>query len=324
MKRRAFITLLGGAATWPLAGRAQQAAVALVGLLSGGQLDDRLIDAVRQGLKEASYIEGRNIAIKYRSADGRFDRLPALAAELVADGVAVVIALFSPTAAAAAKAVTSTTPIVFAIGADPVDLGLVSSLNRPGGNVTGVTFFINTLGAKRLELLRELVPSATVIGFLVNPRNPTTESQSSDVQTAAHKLGVDILILNASNDREIAEAFEGFIQQRVNAVIFGADAFFASRRDQMVGQAARHAIPSIYYLREFVAAGGLISYGASITDAYRLASGYAARILKGEKPANLPVMQSTKFELVINLKIAKALGLTVPDKLLATADEVIE
>jgi putative tryptophan/tyrosine transport system substrate-binding protein len=324
VKRRAFISLLSGAAAWPLAARAQQGGVALVGLLSGGQLDDRLIDAVRQGLKEANYIEGRNIAIKYRSADGHFDRLPALAAELVADRVALIVALFSPTAAAAAKAVTSTIPIVFALGADPVDLGLVSSLNRPGGNVTGVTFFINTLGAKRLELLRELVPSATVIGLLVNPRNPTTESQSRDVQTAAHKLGVDILILNANSDRDIGEAFEGFIQQRVNAVIVGSDAFFISRRDLLVWLAAQHAIPSIYYLREFAAVGGLISYGASITDAYRLAGGYAARILKGEKPADLPIQQSVRFELTINLKSAKALALTVPPTLLATADEVID
>jgi ABC-type uncharacterized transport system substrate-binding protein len=325
VRRREFITLLGGVtAAWPLAARAQQAGVALVGLLSGGQLDDRLIEAVRQGLKEAGYLEGHNIAIKYRSADGRFDRLPALAAELVADRVALIVALFSPTAAAAAKAVTSTIPIVFAIGADPVDLGLVSSLNHPGGNVTGVTFFINTLGAKRLELLRELVPSASLIGFLVNPRNPTTESQSRDVQTAAHKLGVDILTLNTSSDRDIQEAFEAFVQQRVNAVIVGADAFFANRRDQLVGLAARHAIPSIYYLREFAAVGGLISYGASITDAYRLAGGCAARILKGEKPADLPVQQTVKFELAINLKTAKALGLRVPDKLLVAADEVIE
>jgi putative ABC transport system substrate-binding protein len=230
--RRELLAALGGAAAWPLAARAQQGGVAFVGLLSGGQLDDRLIDAIRQGLKQASYIEGRNIAIKYCSADGRFDRLPALAAELAADRVALLVALFSPTAAAAAKAVTSTIPIVFAIGADPVDLGLVSSLNRPGGNVTGVTFFINTLGVKRLELLRELVPTAAV--------------------------------------------------------------------------------------------GGLISYGASITDAYRLAGGYAARILKGEKPADLPIQQSVKFELTINLKTAKAFALTVPPTLLATADEVID
>jgi putative tryptophan/tyrosine transport system substrate-binding protein len=325
MKRRQFITLVGGAATaWPLAARAQQAAVALVGLLSGGQLDDRLINAVRQGLKEGGYIEGRNIAIKYRSADGRFDRLPALAAELVADPVAVIIALFSPTAAMAAKAATGTIPIVFAIGADPVDLGLVSSLNRPGGNITGVTFFINTLGAKRLELLRELVPGATLIGFLVNPRNPTTQSQTTDVQSAARKLGIDLLILNASSERDMDAAFAAFIEQRVNGVMVGVDALFVSRSDQLVGLAARHAMPAMYYVREFADAGGLISYGASITDAYRMAGSYAGRILKGEKPADLPTQQTVKFELAINLKTAKTLGITVPQTLLVAADEVIE
>ena len=319
-----MLAALGGAAAaWPLAARAQQPAMPFVGLLSGGQLDDRLIDAVRQGLKDGGYIEGRNIAIKYRSADGRFDRLPGLAAELTADRVGVIIALFSPTAAMAAKAATETIPIVFAIGADPVDLGLVSSLNRPGG-ITGVTFFINTLGAKRLELLRELIPSATLIGFLVNPRNPTTQFQTADVQTAARKLGINLLILNASSERDIDAAFTAFIEQRVNGVMVGVDAVFVSRRDQLVGLAARHAIPAAYYLREFAAVDGLISYGASITDAYRLAGGYAARILKGEKPADLPIQQSVKFELTINLKTAKALALTVPPTLLAAADEVIE
>ena len=324
-KRRELIALLGGAAaSLPLAVRAQQAAVALVGLLSGGQLDDRLINAVRQGLKEGGYIEGRNIAIKYRSADGRFDRLPALAADLVADPVAVIIALFSPTAAVAAKAATATIPIVFAIGADPVDLGLVSSLNRPGGNITGVTFFINTLGAKRLELLHELVPGASLIGFLVNPRNPTTQSQTTDVQTAARKLGIDLLILNASSERDIDAAFAAFIEQRVNGVMVGVDAVFVSRSDQLVGLAARHAMPAMYYVREFADAGGLISYGASITDAYRMAGSYAGRILKGAKPADLPIQQTVKFELAINLKTANALGITVPQTLMVAADEVIE
>ena len=324
LKRRAFITLLGSTAAWPLAARAQQAAVALVGMLSGGQLDDRLINAVRQGLKEGGYIEGRNIAIKYRSADGRFDRLPALAAELAADPVAVIIALFSPTAAMAAKAASGTIPIVFAIGADPVDLGLVSSLNRPGGNITGVTFFINTLGAKRLELLHELVPGASLIGFLVNPRNPTTQSQTTDVQTAARKLGIDLLILNASSERDIDAAFAAFIEQRVNGVMVGVDAVFVSRSDQLVGLAARHAMPAMYYVREFADAGGLISYGASITDAYRMAGSYAGRILKGAKPADLPIQQTVKFELAINLKTANALGITVPQTLMVAADEVIE
>jgi putative ABC transport system substrate-binding protein len=322
--RREFITLLGGtAAVWPLAARAQQPVIALVGLLSSAQLDDRQIAAIRQGLKDAGYIEGRNVAIKYRSADARFDRLPALAADLVADPVAAIVAL-APSAAVAAKAATATIPIVFAIGADPVELGLVSSLNRPGGNVTGVTFIVTALGAKRLELLRVLVPSATVIGFLINAENPTSDSQTRDVQVAARALGFELLILNATSERNIDAAFASFVQQRVNAVIVGADSLFVSRRDQLVGLAARHTMPAIYFLREFADIGGLMSYGGSQTDAYRLAGGYTARILKGDKPAALPVQQSVKFEFVINLKAAKALGLSAPAKLLAAADEVIE
>jgi putative ABC transport system substrate-binding protein len=321
--RRELLAALGGAAAWPPAARAQQTGVPLVGLLLSNQIDDRQVGAIRQGLKDAGYIEGRNVAIKYRSGDGRFDRLPALAAELVADAPAAIVAL-APAASLAAKAATSAIPIVFAIGADPVDLRLVSSLNRPGGNVTGVTFFVNTLGAKRLELLREVLPSAAVVGLLVNPANPTSESQIADVRAAVRSFGVDLLILNAGSERDIDAAFASFIQQRANAIIIGADGFFLSRRDQLVGLAGRHALPAIYYLREFADVGGLISYGASITDAYRLAGGYAGRILKGERPADLPVQQTVKFELAINLKTAKTLGLTVPDKLLVVADEVIE
>jgi putative ABC transport system substrate-binding protein len=322
MRRRKFIALVGSAAVvWPLAARAQQASMALVGLLL--RLDDRQIGAIRQGLKDTGYIEGRNLAIKYRSADGRFDRLRAIAAELVADPVTTIVAL-GPAAALAAKGVSSTIPIVFAIGADPVDLSLVPSLNRPGGNVTGVTFFINTLGAKRLELLRELVPSATVIGFIVNAKNPTSQSQTADVQAAARAHGITLVTLDASSERDIDTAFASFVQQRVDAVIVGADGFFLSRRDQLVGLAARHALPAMYYLREFAEIGGLISYGASITDAYRLTGGYVGRILKGEKPADLPVQQTVKFELVLNLKTAKMLGLEIPPTLLARADEVIE
>ena len=322
--RRQFISLLGGAAVvWPLAARAQQAGVPLVGLLVSTQIDDRQIAAIRQGLKDAGYIEGRNVAIKYRSGDGRFDRLPAMAAELAADAPAAIIAL-APAAALAAKAATATIPIVFSIGGDAVKLGLVSSLNRPGGNVTGVTFFVNTLGAKRLELLRELVPSAAHIGFLVNPANPTSESQVADVRAAARERRVDLLVVNAGSEREIDAGFASFVQQRVNAIVIGADSLFLSRRDQVVGLAARHALPASYNLREFVDNGGLISYGASITDAFRLVGGYAGRILKGEKPADLPVQQTVKFELAVNLKTAKALGLTVPDKLLVAAEEVIE
>jgi putative ABC transport system substrate-binding protein len=324
MKRREFISLLGGAAAWPLAARAEQPPMALVGVLTGTQPDDRQMGAIRQGLRDVGYIEGRNVAIKYRSADGRFDRLPALSADLVADPVATIVALLSPTAAVAAKSASITIPIVFAMGADPVKLGLVSSLNRPGGNVTGVTFSVNALGAKRLELLHELVLSVSAIGFLTNARNPSTEFQIRDVQAAARKLGVELLILNASSERDIDAAFADFVQQRINAVVVGADALFLSRRDQLVGLAARHAIPTMYYLSEFVAAGGLISYGASLLNAFRLAGNYAGRILKGEKPADLPIQQTVKFEMAINLQTAKAFGLTIPPALLAFADEVIE
>ena len=323
MKRRDFITMLGGAVLWPNATRAKQSVMALVGLLSSAQLDDRQVRAIRQGLKDAGYIEGRNLAIKYRSADARFDRLPALAADLVSDPVDAIVAL-SPPAALASKAATTTIPIVFATGADPVDLGLVSSLSRPGGNVTGVTFIVNTLGAKRLGVLRELVPSANVIGLLTNPGNPTSDSQIRDVQTAAHASGVAPLILPAGCERNIEAAFASFIQQGTNAVIVGADSLFVSRRDQLVGLAARHAMPAIYFLREFADIGGLVSYGPSQTEAYRLAGGYAARILTGEKPADLPVTQSTMFEFVINLKTAKALGLAVPLTVQVAADETIE
>ncbi len=323
MRRREFIKFLGGVAAWPLAARAQQPGVPLIGLLAGAQLDDRLLNAVRQGLKEAGYVEGRNVAIKYRTADGRFNRLPGLAAELVADPVAVIVA-FAPPAAVAAKAATGTIPIVFVTGADPVELGLVSSLNRPGGNVTGVTFLVTALGAKRLELLRELVPSAKIVGLLVNPANPTSEFQTTDTQAAARTLGIGLVIRNARGESDIYSAFESLAQERVNAVIIGTDQLFTSRRDQLVALAARHALPAIYYLREFVEAGGLISYGASSTDAYRLTGGYVGRILKGEKPADLPVQQMVKFELAINASTAKALGLEIPDKLLALADEVIE
>ena len=323
MKRREFITLMGGAAAaWPLEARAQQPTVALVGLLTGSRQDDRWLGALRQGLKEAGYIEGRNVAIKHRSADGHFDRVSALAAELVADPVALIIAI-APSALAA-KAATATIPIVFVTGADPVELGLVSGLSRPGGNVTGVNFLVKTLAAKRLELLRELAPGATLIGFLSNPTNPASEPEIRDVQAASRALGLQLQILHASSERDIETAFASFAQQRINPILAAGDSFFLSRRDQLIAAAARHAIPTSYQLREFVAAGGLISYGTDLIDAYRLAGVYAGRILKGERPTDLPVQQSVKFELVINLKTAKALGLEVPATLLARADEVIE
>jgi len=323
LKRRDFITLLNGAVVCPSAVRAKQSAIALVGLLSSAQLNDRQIGAFRQGLNDAGYIEGRNVAIKYRSADSRFDRLPALAANLVADPVDAIVAL-SPPAAVAAKAATTTIPIVFATGADPVDLGLVPSLSRPSGNVTGVTFVVNTLGAKRLGMMRELVPSANVIGFLANPGNPTSESQIRDVETAARASGIEPLILPADSERNIDAAFASFVRQGTNAVIVGADSLFVSRCDQLVGLAARHAMPAIYFLREFADVGGLVSYGPSQTEAYRFAGGYTARILKGEKPADLPVTQSVTFEFVINLKTAEALGLAVPLTMQVAADETIE
>jgi putative ABC transport system substrate-binding protein len=324
MKRREFISLLGGAAAaWPVAARAQQQSVAFVGLLTGSQQDDRWLAALRQGLKETGYIEGRNVAIKHRSADGHFDRVPALAAELVADDVALIIAI-APSAALAAKAATTTIPIVFVTGADPIELGLVSSLSRPDANVTGVNFLVKTLAAKRLELLRELVPGATLIGFLFNPTNPASEPEIKDVQDASRALGLQLELLHASSERDIETAFASFAQRRINALLVAGDSFFLSRRDQLIAAAARHAIPTSYQLREFVAAGGLVSYGTDLIDAYRLAGVYAGRILEGERPTGLPVQQSVKFELVVNVKAANALGLQIPDKLLALADEVIE
>jgi putative ABC transport system substrate-binding protein len=323
MLRRKFITLLGGAAAWPLAARAQSTTLPVVGLLTGAHQDDRWLGALRQGLKESGYVEGSNLTIKHRSADGHFDRLPALATELVADPVAIIVTI-APSAALAAKAATSTIPMVFVTGADPVELGLVSNLSRPGGNVTGINFLVKTLAAKRLELLRELVPRASVIGLLANPTNPASESEARDVQAAARSLRIPVEIRNASNERDIETAFSSFVQQSINATFVAGDSFFLSRRDQLIAAAARHAIPTSYQLREFVASGGLMSYGTDVMDAYRLAGVYAGRVLKGTKPADLPVQQSVKFELAINLKTANALGLTIPDKLLALADEVIE
>jgi putative tryptophan/tyrosine transport system substrate-binding protein len=327
LSRRKFIAALGGtAATWPLATRAQQLAIPVIGYLSAGPSNSfpHLVTAFRQGLSEVGYVEGRNVTIDYRWAEGKYDRLPALAAELVRHNVATIIAVGGTVSALAAKKTTATIPIVFASGGDPINDGLVSSLNRPGGNVTGVTFFGGPLGAKRLELLRQLVPTVDVIGLLVNQANPTSEIESKDVQEAAHAAGQKIQVLNASSGSEVEEAFNTIELRRVGALLVSADTFFTSQRDRLATLAAQYRVPSIYELREFVMAGGLMSYGSSLARGYRQAGEYAGRILKGEQPADLPVVQPTIFELVINLKAAQLLGLKVPQMLLARADEVIE
>jgi putative ABC transport system substrate-binding protein len=325
MKRRDFITLLGGATVaWPLAARAQQSAMPVIGFLNSRAFGENatLLVPFHRGLKEAGYVEGQNLTVEYRWAEEKYDRLSALAADLVGRQVAVIVA--NGPAVRPAKAATSTVPIVFVVGFDPVAFGLVASLNRPAGNLTGVSVLDVEIGAKRLELLHELVPTATVMALLVNPTTPAAETVTRDAQAAARALGLELHVLRASSDRDFDTVFATVAQRRVGALVIGADPFFTNQSRQLAELAARHAVPTIYEFREFAAAGGLISYGTSIGDAYRLAGAYTGRILKGEKPADLPVQQSTKFELVINLKTAKALGLTVPDKLLAIADEVME
>ncbi len=298
----------------------------VVGFLSGASAWEfaYLAAAFRQGLNDTGYIESRNVSIEYRWAEGHYDRLPTLATDLVGRRVAVLAATGGIASVLAAKAATATIPIVFTTGADPVKMGIVASLNRPGGNVTGVIFFNNVLGSKRLQVLRELAPKATVVGMIVNPKNPNTEFDLQDMQLAARPLGVQILIVNASNEREVDAAFARLVDQRAGALIVNPDPFFGSRRDQLVALAAHHAVPAIYEFREFAVAGGLVSYGTNIAEAYRQVGIYAGRILSGDKPGDLPVQQSTKFELVINLKTARRLGLDVPPTLLALADEVIE
>jgi len=328
MNRRELITLIGGAATaWPLAARAQQPAMPVVGLLdprSPDALADRL-RGFRQGLKDAGFVEGQNAAIEYRWAENRMDRLAELAADLVRRQVAVIVTPGGLASALAAKAATTTIPIVFVVADDPVRLGLVASLARPDGNLTGINFFSGELTAKRLDLLRELVPAVSRVAVLVNPANATNaETASREAETAARAMGLQIQVFNASTSREINAAFATFVRERIDAVFIGVDPFFNSRRIQLVQLATRYAVPASYPARDFAEAGGLMSYGANIADAWRQVGVYSGRILKGAKPADLPVVQSSKFELVINAETARMLGLNVPPSLLAITDEVIE
>ena len=329
MKRREFITLLGGAAAaWPMVARAQQQPMPVVGFLGSVLRDSSaalMRDAFRQGLKDTGYIEGQNVSIEFRSPEKELDQLPELATELVRRGVALIAAPGGPAPAFAAKAATTTIPIVFLVGEDPVGLGLVASLARPGGNLTGINFFVTELTAKRLELLRELVPTATRIAALVNPSNAAnTKVTVRDIETAARAMGLQIEFLEANTSREIDAAFTTFVRERADALFVASSPFFLSRRLQLAHLATRYAIPAIYPFRDYADVGGLISYGASLTDAMRQVGVYSGRILKGTNPADLPVAQSTKFELVINAQTARMLGLNAPSTLLAIADEVIE
>jgi len=331
MRRRDFISLVGGslvggaAASWPRAARAQQPAMPAIGYLSGGRLEGQsdTTAAFKQGLSETGYIEGKNVAIEYRWANGQYEQLPALAADLVHHQVAV-IATVTPVAALAAKQATTSIPIVFTTGSDPVRDGIVPSLNRPGGNITGATFFSNLLTAKRLELLHQLVPNANVIAVLLNPKNLNVELEKKETQEAARALGLQLVPVQASTEREIDDLFANLAQQHVGGVLASGDVLFSDRRQQIAELAVRHTVPTCFAGRLQVVAGGLMSYGARNTDTFRQAGNYVGRILKGEKPSELPVQQPTKFEFVINLKTAKALGLTIPHNLLVLADEVIE
>jgi putative tryptophan/tyrosine transport system substrate-binding protein len=328
MDRRKFIMFVGGtaAAAWPLAGRGQQPAMPVVGFLSSRAAIESAehVNAFRQGLNQTGYTEGHNVTIEYRWADGRYDQLPSLAAELVARRVTAIAAVGGNVSGLAAKASTEAIPIVFVVGDDPVNLGLVSSLSRPGGNATGISVFTTELGAKRLEILRELLPNTSIAGLLINSKYPGFANEADAVQSAARRNGLTIVVSDASTEREIEQAFVTFSQQRVQAALVSADALFVSRRDQLVTLAAGGSIPTMYDLRDFVTAGGLMSYGTSFLDAYRQVGAYIGRILKGEKPGDLPVQRAVRIDLVLNLRTAKTLGLTFPPTLLARADEVIE
>jgi len=326
MKRREFISLLGGAAAWPLAARAQQQpAMPVIGFLNSGTREGfaHLLAAFHQSLNQAGFVEGRNVAIEYRWAEGHYDQLTALAADLVRRQVTVIAATTTP-AALAAKTATSAIPIIFTAAADPVTAGLVTSLNRPGGNATGVSNYLTDLGAKRLDLLRELVPKATTIGMLVNPNYPDIESQQKDVEEAARRYGQQVHVVNAANVDDFDKVLAILVQLNASALLISPDALFLSRRDRLVGLVAHYGLPAVYPQREFVVVGGLMSYAASVAEGYRQAGIYVGRVLKGAVPADLPVVQPSKFDLFINLKTAKALGLTIPPSLLALADEVIE
>jgi ABC-type uncharacterized transport system substrate-binding protein len=327
MKRREFITLLGGAAAgWPLAVRAQQPPMPVIGFLHSGTaapFEAQLV-AFQQGLKDGGYVVGQNVAIEYRWAEGKVDRLPELAADLVRRRVSVIAAVGGPPSNLAAKNATTTIPVVFNTGADPVKMGLVTNVRQPGGNVTGISFFSEELGTKALSLLRDLVPGAKTFGLMVNPNNPETLRRSADAMAAARALGLTMEVVHAATPPDIDKAFDSLSERRVGALLLGADAFYGGRVQQFVSLAARHKLPAMYYRREFAEAGGLASYGASVTDAYRQAGVYVARVLKGEKPGELPVMQAAKFEFVLNLKTARALGIDVPMAFSAAADEIIE